>query len=62
MSERIRGGYDDALYKSTFTLLFTFSPFASFDHLQSAHSALCVLCLAADQLVTRQSLNLQRCY
>ena len=22
MSERIRGGYDDALYKSTFTLLY----------------------------------------
>ena len=25
MSERIRGGYDDALYKWTYTLLYTFS-------------------------------------
>ena len=38
------------------------SPFVSLDHPQSAHYALCVLCLAADQLITRQSLNLQRCY
>ena len=47
MSERIRGGYDDALYKSTFTLLYFTDVIDSIptrDVLPRMHLAILCLC------------------
>jgi len=45
MSERIRANYDDVLYKSTYTLLYTLLPAAADECACPAHAAdECILC------------------
>ena len=45
MSERIRGGYDDALYKSTFTLLTTYFTLARLSFTPWISGSLLICCL-----------------